>query len=178
MLAVILAELKTEEKSKFSSVYYEYRTLMANRAYSILNDHGLAEDAVQNAFLKILKNIKCIGEVKSTRTKNFVVIVTENCAKDIYRKEHRVRFVDLDDIDISENIENEIEAKMTAENIRRLINELPDIYTDVLLLKYFNGLSDKEIASALSVSLATVRKRLLRGKQRLSVLKEDDQNDK
>lgn len=177
MLVLLLSTLETEEeKSKFKAIYYEYRMLMANRAFDILGDRGLTEDAVQNAFLKILKNIKCVGEVKSTKTKNFVVIITENCAKDIYRKERRTRlFKHMDYDESTDYLEDEIETKISVENVKRQIGELPEAYSDVLLLKYFNGLSDREIASALSLTVAAVRKRLYRGRQRLLALKGEDE---
>ena len=174
-MILFLPAVKTEDTSKFSSIYYEYKNLMANRAYDILNDKGLAEDAVQNAFLKILKSINCVDEVKSTRTKCFVVIVTENCAKDIYRKERRERELELDYDERADYLEDEIEVKLSVEEIKRRIRKLPDIYSDTLLLKYFNDLSDKDIASALSVSVAAVRKSLLRGKKML--LKEVAENE-
>lgn len=171
MLALYLTMLSDErDKTKFSSVYYKYRYLMANRAFDILRDKGLAEDAVQDAFLRILKNLAAVGEVDSARTRNFVVIVTENCAKDIYRREHRAEVVELTD-DAGEYFVTE--DNLAVEEIKRQIAALPEIYSDTLSLKFFNELSDKEIASALSVSVSTVRKRLLKGREMLkTALKE------
>lgn len=76
-----------EEKDKFTEIYEQYRVLMFFYARRILGDDKLAEDAVQEAFFRIAKNIKKISEVKCDKTKHFVVIIVESAAKDIYRKE-------------------------------------------------------------------------------------------
>ena len=57
MLPIYLSMLDgDDEKSKFESLYLTYRKLMFHVANGILNDEGLAEDAVHQAFLKILEN--------------------------------------------------------------------------------------------------------------------------
>ena len=61
-------------KSKFEELYYQYRKLMHWRAKQILNDDMLAEDAVHEAFIKIIRHMNKISEVKCNKTKCFVVI--------------------------------------------------------------------------------------------------------
>ena len=55
-------------------------------AKRILNDAFIAEDAVHEAFVKIARNMNKIDDETSDRTRAFVMIVTENAAKDVYRK--------------------------------------------------------------------------------------------
>lgn len=156
-----------EEKSKFESLYLTYRNLMLNRAYDILHDTGLAEDAVHNAFLRILKNPQKIIDVNSIKSKAFVMIIAENEAKRIYNKEHRATFVNLNEDIMESGFEEKLEDDFNVHIIKKRIEQLPDIYTDVFILKYFNDLTDKQIASTLSISVSAVRKRLLRGKHLL-----------
>ena len=156
-----------EEKSKFELLYLTYKNLMLNRSYDILQDAGLAEDAVHNAFLRILKNMQKISDVKSSKSKAYVMVILENEAKRIYSKEHKVYFVNLDEDIIETGFEGKLEDDYNVEEIKSQINRLPNIYTDVFILKYFIDFTDKEIADSLSISVAAVRKRLLRGKQLL-----------
>lgn len=102
MLMMYLSVLETpEEQSKFEELYNQYRKLMYLCAKEILKDDALAEDAVQDAFLKIIYNFHKIGEVNCnrTRTKRFVVIVVENISIDIYRKERKMQRVPLETLE-------------------------------------------------------------------------------
>lgn len=168
MLAIYLSMIDNEkDRSKFESVYLKYKNLMLNRAYDILKDSGLAEDAVHNAFLSILKNLSNINDVDCKKTKCYVLVITENEAKKIYNKEHKIITSDFkgDESDISaeENFEN----KNAVQIVKKQIESLSDIYKCVMILKFFNDLDDKEIASTLDISVATVRKRIMRGRKLL-----------
>ncbi len=168
MLAVYLSMIDNEkDRSKFESVYLKYRNLMLNRAYDILKDSELAEDAVHNAFLRILKNLSKIDKADDLKTRLFVTVIIDNVAKTMYNKEHKVILTELTDIDAKINIEEIIEDRDAVQHIMEAVGSLPETYSYVIFLKYFNKFSDKEIASALDISVSAVRKRLLRGKKRL-----------
>ncbi len=172
MLALYLLSLEGEsEKGKFEKIYTLYKGLMLSRAYEILGDRELSEDAVHNAFIRILNNIKKIDEPESPRAKGFVMIVLENVAKTMYVKRKKEKIVELNDnIAESSNVEINTETKLTAELIARKIAELPEKHRDILVLKYLNSLNDKEIASALGISSAAARKRLQRAREGLRKL--------
>lgn len=160
-----------EEKGKFEKIYQMYKGLMISCAYSILKEESLSEDAVHEAFMRILKNLSKIDEVDSPRTRGFVIVITENCAKTIYNKINRVKLVELNEnIPLDENIEQRAEQNLTAEYIAQKISELPDNYRSVMTLKYLHGMNDREIARALGISHALARKRLERGRKALGKL--------
>lgn len=172
MLSFYLTLAQSEgEKDKFERVYHKYKGIMLSCAYSILKDESLSEDAVHEAFLKILNNLSKIDEVDSPRTRGFVIVVTENTAKNIYNKENRAKIVELDEsIPYNKTTEQAVEQNLTAELIAEKIAELPENYRRALMLRYLNGLSDREIASALGISDSLARKRLERGRKALGKL--------
>lgn len=148
---------------------------MLSRAYEILRDTGLAEDAVHNAFIRILQNIAKLDDVESPRTKSFVVIVAENVAKTMYAKNMRQNVVPLDETYQSPvSIAEAAESRISAEYVAQKIAELPEQYSRVMMLKYLNQLTNREIASALKISEAAVRKRLERARRELSRLLEEE----
>lgn len=174
MLNLYLSMIDNEEdKSKFEAVYLKYKNLMLNRAYDILKNSGLAEDAVHNAFLSILKNLPKIGGVEAKETRGYVMVIAENAAKKIYNKEHKITTVELNDSIADISAEEEVINKVSVEQLKENIYSLSDIYKNVLILKYYNGLSDKEIAAALGIPVSTVRKRILRGKKLLLKSREE-----
>lgn len=71
MIALYLALVDEEQKDKFEQVYYKYRNLLYYVAYEILQNERDAEDAVQEAFLRVAKNIAKISDTYSNETKNF-----------------------------------------------------------------------------------------------------------
>ena len=147
MLTFYLSMIDSDsDKSKFEQLYIKYRNPMLNRAYDILGDRGLAEDAVHNAFLSILKNLDKIDDVCSNRSRAYVLIIAENMAKNMYKKEKRMYEADLSELPSA---------------------ALPEIYSSVMTLKYVYDMTDKQIASSLSLKLYTVQKRLARGKKLL-----------
>ena len=156
-----------DDKNKFELIYNQYKNLMLNRAYDIIRDRGLAEDAVHNAFLNILKNLSKIDDVNSKKTKGFVIVITKNCAKKIYNKQKKIVSISIDDNAPTDNLEEEFEVKEQIRIIKERIKLLPDIYREVLILKYYNELSYKEISQVLNVPATTIRKRIYRGRLQL-----------
>ncbi len=67
-----------EERAKFEALYYAYRRTMLHIAMKILKDHQLAEDAVQEAFLRLVKNFSKVGQINCPRTRMFTVIIVRN----------------------------------------------------------------------------------------------------
>lgn len=178
MLLFYLSMIKDEEdKGKFEIIYNTYRNLMLNRAYEILQDKSLVEDAVQEAFLRIIKNITKINMDNSHKTKGYVVVVLENVAKNMYNKSKKIVTVGFEEDYASADFTEELDRKNEAEYIAKLIELLPDAYRDVLVLKYINDFSDKEIASALGISNANARKRLERARNALKNLIESSEEN-
>ena len=84
MLMICLSLVDTpEEKSKFRQLYEKYRGLMFYCAREILRDDGLAEEAVQEAFIRLAKHLKKINDIDCNKTKHFIVIIVESASKDI-----------------------------------------------------------------------------------------------
>jgi len=170
MLLIYLASLETpEERTKLEEIYTAYKGLMLSRAYDYLKDRELAQDAVHDAILKLSKNLHKIEEISCHKTKRYVVVVTESVCSNLYHKQKNSNLVSLDAMAIepadTADLEDESLNRMQAEQVARLIAALPGTYRLALSLKYLEGYSDREIADALGISNAAVRKRLERGRQ-------------
>lgn len=165
MLTFYLSMLDTEEdRSKFTRLYHRYAKLMKYVAMQKLQDEQLAEDAVHNAFLNIIRSFCTIEDVECHKTKRLLVIVTENAAVDILRKLRRHPQESFEELEPMLSVEPDLLDGLAVEELSKRIADLPPIYRDVLELKAYHGLSDKQIAVALDVGHATVRKRLQRAR--------------
>ena len=157
-----------EEKSKFETIYLEYRKLMYHNAHAILQDRALAEDAVHEAFLRIIKNLQKIKEPISAQTASYVVIICRNIAKDMRKKEMRtIPFEDMEAVGPVSDADDVLE-KANFGSLVAQIKQLPEIYRDVILLRYADGYSVKEIAKMLDKPYETIKARIARGKQMLA----------
>lgn len=158
-LAVIDAP---DDQIKFEKIYRKYRFLMLYVATKILQNHHDAEDAVHQAFISIIENLKKIIDVDSPKTRSFIVIITERKAIDLLRQNQRRNTLELNEemagIEIPFEIENPIAAA---------ISKLPAHYREVLLLRYDNGFTTREIASMLKITDSGVRKLIARAKKAL-----------
>lgn len=162
-----------QEQRKFDIIYNHYRNLMYHVAYNILNNHHDAEDAVAEALCKIAQNISKIDEPICPKTKSFIVIITKRQAIDSYRSKRRRGEVAFEEC-VSEDPENYATEDVMRHSVLALsIAKLPENYREVILLKFSQGYSTREIAGMLGYSVAKVEKLIARGKAKLAeVLKE------
>lgn len=158
-----------EDQSKFERVYHKYRYLMLHIAKQILRNHHDAEDAVHQAFISIIENIEKISDVDSPKTRSFVVIITERKAIDLLRSNSRRSTLEL-----NEDIAG-IEMPFDLDNpIAAAIAKLPAHYREVLLLRFDNGFTTKEIASMMNITDSGVRKLIARAKRALQEILEKE----
>lgn len=163
MLIYALTIVKSADRPKLERLYLEYRSVMFCAANEILHNEHEAEDAVQQAFMKIAENLDKVPDELSNKTKAFVVTIAENTAIDRYRKLKR-----HGDCELCEEACG-IEAN-SADELVSCILKLPARYRQFILLKYYHGYSTREIARLLGMSSAAASKTAQRAKQRLEQL--------
>lgn len=170
MLGIYFALMDTDEDRKsFEKLYHLHKNGMYHVAYSILKDEANAEDAVHDAFLSLAKNMNRITNMNFIEVRNYLIIIVRNAAFRIYNKGKR----EFCSEEIYENtpdlcrIEVDIENRDSQEKLLRLIKSLDEKYGDILVLKYFYDMKDKEIAKVLDITVQNVKIRLHRGKVRL-----------
>lgn len=130
----------------------------------ILRDEYLAEDAIHQAFLRIIDNLDKIDKIDCHKTKGFVVIIVENIAIDFYRKRKREKTISFDEIEFYiKDIKNE--SNLIINDVEEAILKLSINYSSAFRLKYSQGYSNREISEILKISEQNVRQRISRGKK-------------
>lgn len=152
-----------KDRTKVEKLYYEYRKLMYKEAYAILDDKTLAEDAVSESFIRIINNLHKIDENICPRTRNFLVIICRNVAKNIYNsKMNTIPYEHTEDITNPINMEDFVINRETIKRITDIILAMDSKYRDVLILRRAYEMSREDIAKIFGISVETVKKRLLR----------------
>lgn len=165
-MLLYLSLIDTEEdKAKFEEIFNSYKKTMYYVANSILKDEHHSHDAVQNSFLKIIKHIDKIKDVKCNKTKGFIVTIVKHTAIDAYRDNKK----ELEKVEkvINTKVFEEEQSFEERSDLELAILNLPGKYSVVFSLKYYQCLSDEEISNILKIKPATVRSRIARGKDKL-----------
>jgi len=173
MLLIFTFETEAS-RDKFEYIFKKYQRLMLHKAYGILQDYSLAEDAASEAFIRIYKNIHKIENPDDKRCAAFIVTIVKNAALTILKKEksHYTEEYDLEQAD-SFDLEEDILAKLNSEQIYRVVDGLGEELKSVFLLKYAYDMPHKDIGESLGISENNVTVRLHRAKKKLAeMLKE------
>lgn len=180
MLGFYLALIDNpSDKEKFTEIYNHYKDMMHQKAMSILHNTALAEEAVQESFLKIAKNISKISSPVCSKTAAFIVIIVRNTSYDILRTEKPNESVPLDDdISVSSNVEmpdiEEVFSNNGMNFVLDIINEMDNKYRDALSLKYLYGYNSSEIAKLLGITEKNAEMRIYRAKAILKARLEEN----
>ena len=159
------------EKDKFEQIYTLYRGLMFYIARRILPGEADAEDAVHQAFVSIIENLKKISEVRCPKTRSYVVIITERKAIDILRSRSRLSPEEF------EESTRGVELPPPGDGgLSDAMSRLPAAYREGLLLRYYHGYTVREIAPMLGRKPGAMQKLLTRAKAALrKILEQEDE---
>ena len=143
-----LAALVTHgEVQSFAILAERYRTKAIRIAYGILHNRPDAEDAVQNAFIRVYQNL---GKGRRFSPWLYRIVVNESLR-------YRQRRPETDEIVDIPSEDADIERIML---VRRCLAGLPEMYRTVLALRGLEELAYEEIADILGLPVGTVRSRL------------------
>lgn len=163
MLVYYLQMMDTpEEKIRFEQIYLNYRGLMYHVADGVLHNRQDAEDAVHNAFLRIIKHFKRFQTTPVEDLAPQVAVIARNEAISLLRK--RKGDAPLEDWDgLAASSESASDYHALVDSFTRL----PQTYRAAMEMKLLLGCSDGEIAAKLGLSKTAVSTRISRGRQLL-----------
>lgn len=164
MLAFYLSGIdKESDREKFEKIYLQYRKYMFVIANEILKNKENAEDAVQDAFVLIIRNLDKIDDIYAKTTANYIKVITKNRALQIYNR-YKKRELLTDDYnffaalpDPLQNTEEQFAQNELVNIVEDLILKLPDKYKEVLYLYYYNEMPYAQIAKLLDITVANAR---------------------
>ena len=134
-----------------------------NFIYSKVFDRDLTEDIFQDTFIKVIRTLKLGNYNEEGKFVSWVMRIAHNLVIDHFRKKSRIpKFDSNNDFDIFSVLrdnEIDVENKMIRDQIlfevKKIINLLPDDQKEVLVYRYYNELSFKEISEKTGVSINT-----------------------
>ncbi len=171
--ALVEAIVKTNDTMLFEVLYDRHAAMVYNKCYGFANSVDEAKDLTQDVFLKVFIKLKSFkGKSKFSTwlyafTYNHCVnYVTRNTAKKIEKQSISSESIDIEnigeDIDSTHEFEN-----MRVEQLKSVMELISPDEKMILLLKYQDNLSIRELADALDIGESAVKMRLKRAKEKL-----------
>lgn len=144
-------------------------------AYWLCHDHAVAEDIVQETFLRAWKSLDSLIEQSKAKSWLITILRREN-ARRFERKQFNL--VDIDDHQVVDDHAISTEANMEQQLIQRQMMKLSEEYREPLLLQVVGGFSGEEISQILGLNKNTVMTRLFRARNQLKDNLETNDNVK
>ncbi|MBS1949317.1 MAG: RNA polymerase sigma factor [Bacteroidetes bacterium] len=164
----LVEKCKQGDRKSYAEIYQKYSKAMFNTSLRIVNNHGDAEDILQEAFIDAFASLESFQN-KSTFGAWLKRIVINKSINHLRKK--KMDLIDIDKTSVGElpNEEtlDEKDVKLKVDEIKKAVKLLPNGYRTVLTLYLFEGYDHEEIAEILRVSHATVRTQYMRAKQKL-----------
>lgn len=159
------------ERDKFDYLYRKYKDLLFYKAWSVLHDHMLAEDAVSEAYIRIYRNLDKVEDPDSPRTVAFLGTIVRNTALTILSRTKPETIEEPDEsIADAQNVEEDVLSAISSEKLVLIIGKLDEQSRNIFLLKYAYDLPHKEIAEQMNITENYVTVKLHRAKKKLSQL--------
>lgn len=176
-----MAKLTALTDDKLVSLYADgnneaFDTLLnrhQNRVFTyilrIVKDSEVANDIFQDTFVKAITTIKQNRYSEAGKFGAWITRIAHNLIIDYYRQERseNLQSCDLPDLDIlnrkdlsEETIEDKLVTHQIHNDIKRLVKALPELQREVLVMRYYQDMSFKEIADATNVSINTALGRM------------------
>jgi RNA polymerase sigma-70 factor (ECF subfamily) len=167
---VLLAAIaQRRDREAADALYGRYERRVYGLAFSLTRDRTLAEEAVQEAFLKIWR---LAGSYRYENARAWIFRIVAHESIRLTGKEKAMRLGDepMDENEHASVTPTPVEASMTVEMqaaLRRNLDALPEREREALMLHYGGGLTQEEIGRLLSLSQGVISRLMSRGLDRL-----------
>lgn len=159
-----------QSNHEFSKLISQHHADLTRLCYSLCRNHADAEDLYQDTWLKAMKNYGKYDKNKSFDKWLFAICV--NTYKDNVKSSDRKRAMIFADNQEKENFFSQIPDNSGSHEeytqLLKIIEELPEKYKIVIVLRYFRDYSEKDVANILKIPQGTVKSRLNKAKKIIS----------
>lgn len=173
--AIVLRQSLTQPWM-FGLIVDRYQALFLRKATSLLHSRDLAEDAVQETFLRIYKHAQNFAEQEGASFRSWAYrILNNNCLTILERlnqenqKVRRVEFIELDAVSAIDT--HHLGDKVSL--VKSVLARLPQKFSRLLTLYFFEEKSYEEIAQVEDISLSAVKSGLHRAKKQFKAIAVD-----
>jgi len=151
--------LKQRQQSAFNYLYDHYSSSLYSVIVSIVPDRELANDLLQEVFVKIWRQIETYDNNKG-RLFTWMLNIARNASIDAIRSKNYQH--SLQNTELTDNVYSVGSTETNTDKIglRKIVEKLKEEYRILIELSYFQGYTQEEISKMLELPLGTVKTRL------------------
>ena len=146
-------------------IWIQFHAKLKSFILSKVKDDALADDLVQEVFLKIHR---LIGQLKDeNKLQSWVYQVARNTVYDHFRKPGHKSDLNVEEVEVSEEESDNQYMSESIEDMVKMMDEMPAEYCDVLCLTELGGMSHKDYAEKVGISPTAAKTRAFRARNML-----------
>ena len=154
---VLLHKAASFDEAALAEIYDRYQNPLYRYAMRLLGNRQLAEDCISDTFLRFLRSLRN-GSIPGENLQAYLYRISHNWIVDHYRRERFTEEIQESDFpDGHENLESLVILNLEGERIRAAILSLTLEQQQVIMLKYFEGWPNEEIALVINKSVGAVK---------------------
>lgn len=146
-----------------ANFYHEFAPKMFGVCLRYARDEAEAEDNLQEGFIKVFTNLKNFRHEGSLE--GWIRRIMINVSLEKFRKQHRLYPVEDVSVYDSVNFSADVVAKIAADDLLKLVQQLPPRYRLVFNLYVIEGLSHQEISKEMAITQGTSKSNLARARE-------------
>ncbi len=165
----LIAKYLDGNEKCLEKLIYRHKRKVFSYIMMVVKDDQIADDIFQDTFIKVINTFRSGTYKEEGKFIQWVMRIAHNLIIDHFRRAKRIPVVNNshDDFDIFEvvrisdpSIEERIITNQIHQDVRSLIELLPEEQREVLVMRHYENLSFKEIADATNVSINTALGRM------------------
>ena len=173
----LMARFQKGDENAYIELVNRYRDRLLNFVYNYIGDFEISEDIVQDTMVKLYQKKHYYREIAKFST--WLYTIAKNLANTEFRKKKQRKITLLSQIGRDDkpydipadqpDTDQEIQSDIANRIIRKAIDELPEKFKTVILLRDIQELPYEEISSIIEVPIGTVKSRINRARLQLQV---------
>ncbi len=169
MISVYLSLIETDkEKSLIEELYNKNKQTMYSIAFSNLHNRTDSEDAVHEAILRAINQIKKLSQISPDNQRAYLNVIVRNISFDMFNKKINNLSLDEDTEIYDETVlEDQAIGNVNYDLLVDFIRSMPQGMRDAMYLKYCLDFTNEEIEQALNISPSALRNRLFTARKRI-----------
>lgn len=165
---LVVAYSRGDNKA-FETLLARHEQYLFNYIFYTVRNNDLADDIFQETFIKAITTLKQGRYSESGKFRAWITRIAHNLIIDYFRQEKNENTVSNNEYDYDlfnnhtlcdDNIEAVLVKKQVLNDVKKLVQFLPDLQREVLSMRYYEDLSFKEIADRTGVSINTALGRM------------------
>ncbi len=170
----MVRRIRAGDRTALDDLYERFRRPAFALARRILADDGLAEDVLQDVFLTVWRDPSRFDGRRGPVASWLLAMVHHKAVDAVRREESQRRRQARAEVELAlaapvetRDVEEEAESRMVSERVRSALTVLSTPQREALMLAYFGGYTQREVAALTGAPLGTVKTRMLAGMRRL-----------